>query len=39
MKEKQTNAFIQAMEKEVAWKQTENGADALNTTFDAINKD
>lgn len=35
MKEKQTNAFVQAMEKEVAWKQTENGADALNTTFDA----
>jgi len=27
------------MEKEVAWKQTENGADALNTTFNVINKD
>lgn len=27
--------FVKAMEKQVAWKLTENGADALNTTFDA----
>lgn len=27
--------FVQAMEKEVAWKETENGQTALNTTFDA----
>ena len=29
------NNFITAMEVEVAWKLTENGLDALNTTFDA----
>lgn len=29
------NKFVAAMEKEVAWKLTENGLDALNTTFDA----
>lgn len=29
------NKFVQAMEKEVAWKETENGQTALNTTFDA----
>ena len=29
------NKFVEAMEKEVAWKKTENGQDALNTTFDA----
>ena len=29
------NKFTQAIEKEVAWKQTENGQTALNTTFDA----
>lgn len=29
------NKFTQAMEKEVAWKETENGQTALNTTFDA----
>lgn len=29
------NLFVEAMEKEVAWKKTENGQDALNTTFDA----
>lgn len=34
MKNKQ-NAFVNAIEKEVAWKVTENGQDALNTTFDA----
>lgn len=27
--------FVEAMEKEVAWKETENGQPALNTTFDA----
>lgn len=27
--------FIEAIEKDVAWKLTENGLDALNTTFDA----
>ena len=30
-----TSKFVQAMEKEVAWKETENGQTALNTTFDA----
>ena len=29
------NKFVQAMAKEVAWKETENGQTALNTTFDA----
>lgn len=29
------NKFVQAIEKEVAWKETENGQTALNTTFDA----
>ena len=29
------NKFTQAMEREVAWKETENGQTALNTTFDA----
>lgn len=29
------NKFVKAMETEVAWKLTENGLDALNTTFDA----
>lgn len=29
------NKFVKAIEKEVAWKLTENGLDALNTTFDA----
>ncbi len=29
------NKFTEAMEKEVAWKETENGQTALNTTFDA----
>ena len=29
------NNFVAAIEKEVAWKLTENGLDALNTTFDA----
>ena len=29
------NSFVKAMEKEVAWKLTENGQTALNTTFDA----
>ena len=29
------NKFVQAMEKEVAWTETENGQTALNTTFDA----
>lgn len=29
------NSFTDAMEKTVAWKLTENGLDALNTTFDA----
>lgn len=29
------NKFITAMEETVAWKLTENGLDALNTTFDA----
>ena len=29
------NKFTQAIEKEVAWKETENGQTALNTTFDA----
>ena len=28
------NNFVNAIEKEVAWKLTENGLDALNTTFD-----
>lgn len=30
-----SNSFINAMDKQVAWKTTENGLDALNTTFDA----
>ena len=30
----ETNKFAQAMEREVAWKTTENGQPALNTTFD-----
>lgn len=29
------NKFVQAIEREVAWKKTENGQTALNTTFDA----
>lgn len=29
------NKFVEAIEKEVAWKVTENGQTALNTTFDA----
>lgn len=29
------NKFVQAIEREVAWKETENGQTALNTTFDA----
>lgn len=29
------NKFVAAIEKDVAWKLTENGLDALNTTFDA----
>ena len=29
------NLFVQAIEREVAWKETENGQPALNTTFDA----
>ena len=29
------NKFVMAMEETVAWKLTENGLDALNTTFDA----
>lgn len=29
------NKFVDAIEKEVAWKTTENGQTALNTTFDA----
>lgn len=29
------NKFVAAIENEVAWKLTENGLDALNTTFDA----
>ena len=29
-----TNNFVNAIEKEIAWKLTENGLDALNTTFD-----
>lgn len=33
--EKNKNAFVNAIEKEVAWKVTENGQPALNTTFDA----
>ena len=30
-----TEEFVSAIEKEVAWKKTENGQTALNTTFDA----
>ena len=29
------NKFTEAIEKEMAWKETENGQTALNTTFDA----
>ena len=29
-----SNNFVNAIEKEIAWKLTENGLDALNTTFD-----
>ena len=29
------NKFVETIEKEVAWKETENGQPALNTTFDA----
>src|SRR5574343_643302 len=29
------NKFVTAMEQTVAWKLTENGLDALNTTFDS----
>ena len=31
----ENNKFCQAIEREVAWKKTENGQTALNTTFDA----
>lgn len=30
-----TEKFVNAIEREVAWKVTENGQPALNTTFDA----
>lgn len=30
-----TNEFVKAMERNVAWKKTENGQDALNTSFNA----